>query len=146
MKTLTAGNVPKMESSKSPKLMPVNCSRLRLYELVRDGSTCSAGAMKGLLVIAGEGGSITVVLASTGKLTPRSMLPEGFSPRTALQEVLVSEVASISSGQDLGVLSQRYIRLTCSQNHSGRGRELTKQAIEGRYDCRKLMQMRITLQ
>ena len=82
MNTSTAGNGPKMESSKSPKLMPANCSRLRRYELFKEFSTCFAGAMIGVLLIA----SITSELPPAGKLTPKSILPDGFSPSTALRK------------------------------------------------------------
>ena len=108
MKTLTAGNVPKKESSKSPKLMPVTCSKLRLYELFKNGSTCSAGAMKGALPAAGVGASVASELPPAGKLTPRSILPEGFSP--------ITELHNWSNSKDWEILFYRR-GCACSETH-----------------------------
>ncbi len=85
-KTSTAGKVPKMESRRSPRLMAGNCSRLRLYELMVIDSTCSAAGMDGAVLMAGEGTSVTTGFPPAGKFTPRSMLPEGLLPNTALQK------------------------------------------------------------
>lgn len=85
----TGGRVSKMASSRSPKLKPLfspNCKRRRLNAGMWGGATCSNGEARGPSV-----GSVDFVPMSgllsemMGKFTPKSMLPDGLTPRAALK-------------------------------------------------------------